>query len=132
MILQEVNKALVWDLILVQPGQRFALSLRQHPGAVPELLVHRQLGLVKHRGLDDGLLEPGEELPVLLDLGSGRHQVGGADGVDRLVQGISEQARQELGLELCVVCPELVELPLVLEMYVSVEVRSCRERRPAW
>ena len=113
-------------------GQRPGLRLRQHPGTVQQLLVHTQLCLVEDSWLDDCLLEPGEELPVLLDLGSGRHQVGGADGVDRLVQGISEQARQELGLELCVVCPELVELPLVLEMYVSVEVRPCRERRPAW
>ena len=100
MILQEVNKALVRDLVLVQPSQGLTLSLRQHPGAVPELLVDRQLRLVKDSGLYDGLLEPGEQLPVLLHLGGGGHQVAGADGVDRLVQGVSEQPRQEAGLEL--------------------------------
>ena len=101
MILQEVDKALIGDLSLVQSGmrrlkvsatrwqlllgQRLALRLRQHPGRVPQLLVHAQLGLVKHCWLYDGLLEPGEQLPVLLHLGGGGHEVGGADGVYWLV-----------------------------------------------
>lgn len=104
MILQEVDKALIGDLSLVQSamrrlnvsaghgdgcqlllGQRLALRLRQHPGRVPQLLVHAQLGLVKDCWLYDGLLEPGEQLPVLLHLGGGGHEVGGADGVYWLV-----------------------------------------------
>ena len=114
MILQEVNKALVGDLVVVQSGQRLALSLRQHPGAVPELLVHRQLRLVKHSGLYDGLLEPGEQLPVLLHLGGGGDQVAGADGVDWLVKSVREQVGEEPGLELGVVAPELKQFPLIL------------------
>ena len=89
-ILQEVHKALVWDLLLVQPGQRLALRLRQHPGAVPELLVHRQLRLVKHGGLYHGLLEPCEQLPVLLHLGGGGDQVAGADSINWLVESVGE------------------------------------------
>ena len=114
MILQEVDEALVGDPLLVQPGQGLRLSLRQHPGAVPELLVHSQLRLVKHGGLDDSLLEPGEELPVLLHLGGGGHQVAGADGVDWLVESVGEQVSQEAGLELGVLRPELEQFPLVL------------------
>ena len=119
-ILQEVNKALVGDLVLVQSGQGLALSLRQHPGAVPELLVHGQFRLVKYSGLYDGFLEPGEELTVLLHLGGGGDQVAGADGVDGLVQGVSEQIRQEVGLKLRVLTPELVQFPLILQVVLSL------------